>query len=30
MEKVSLEAEDDYRSRLELYQDGKPVRVTPK
>jgi serine/threonine-protein kinase len=30
MEKVSAEAEDDYRSRLDLYQDGKPVRVTPQ
>jgi serine/threonine-protein kinase len=29
MEKVPPEVEDDYRSRLDLYQDGKPVRVTP-
>jgi len=27
---VSADAEDDYRSRLVLYQDEKPVRVTPK
>jgi tetratricopeptide (TPR) repeat protein len=30
LELVTAEAEDDYRSRLELYQDEKPVRVTPE
>ncbi len=27
---VTADAEDDYRSRLDLYQDEKPVRVNPQ